>query len=83
MKQLLLLLFCFSLFTLQAQDYLSVPSSNPLLFQEAAMKHFEKNQLNREKAYGEDIRDSIIYSFDTLDLPFLDDFSRKHFYKNI
>lgn len=54
----------------QAQDYLSVPSSRPELFP-------EWYKLSEEKTFYQ--KDSVIYEFDTLELPFIDDFSINHF----
>lgn len=60
---------------LKSQDYLSVPSSNPNLFQ------LRDWQWNNEKV--EVREDTFIYSYDTLELPFIDDFSVDHFPKRI
>src|SRR5690554_102254 len=78
MRKLLFLLFTLQFINSQAQDYLAIPKSNPALFtNEALQKHGNIDKLVDE------IRDSVIYAFDTLDLPFIDDFSRDHFYRSI
>ena len=50
-----------------AQDYLTVPTSNPALFQNLSGK------LTNEKL--EVFEENFIYLYDTLSLPFIDDFS--------
>ena len=71
MKHTALLLICIAWLTNAfSQDYLSVPSYNPaLLEQESTLK------LSAQF-------DSLIYNFDTLSLPFVDDFSENHLPKS-
>lgn len=64
----LLLFVAFQLNTL-AQDFLTVPNSNPSLFQ--------KEQVTNEKIRV--FESNFIYQYDTLPLPFIDDFSEDHF----
>jgi len=66
MKRLFVAILCVLSFGTFAQDYLTVPSSNPSLF-------------HRELAVSQDKAEqyrSFIYLFDTLSLPFKDDFTR-------
>ncbi len=53
-----------------AQDYLSVPSTNPSFFRE------EVKTKDHKIFYQVD---SLVYEYDTLQLPFIDDFSVDHF----
>lgn len=63
------------LLNLQAQDYLTVPSSNPALFRTQTVQSFgEKSEV---------IEDNFVYLYDTLNLPFIDDFSRDRLRKKI
>lgn len=62
-------------FTAFGQDYLVTPTANPSLYDTNDFK-LSKGAVNRLKTNAVD--DSVIYSFDTLDLPFLDDFSKNH-----
>lgn len=55
---------------LSAQDYLSVPSSNPQQFPTKAFTLGEKLDVPEEV---------FMYQYDTLELPFIDDFSIDHF----
>lgn len=66
MKKLFLAIFLMSSFGAFAQDYLTVPSSNPSLFYRQTAKSQDKVEQYK----------SFIYLFDTLSLPFKDDFSR-------
>ena len=50
-----------------AQDYLAVPTSNPALFGE----NFSYSSKEKLEVFEE----NFIYLYDTLDLPFIDDFS--------
>lgn len=59
-------------FTVLAQDFLEVPNSNPVL-------HPEGSKLKQSKSTY--IQDSIVYQFDTLTLPFVDDFTSDNFPK--
>ena len=58
-----------------AQDYLAVPTSNPVLFPQSS------SSLNNEKL--EVFEDNFIYLYDTLNLPFIDDFSTNRQRKRI
>jgi len=59
-----------------AQDFMGTPESNPTLF------HFKKKiKKNNEKLLNQE--DTMIYQYDTLELPFIDDFSRDHFPEKI
>jgi hypothetical protein len=60
---------------LVAQDYLTVPTSNPALFQNSS------SYLGNEKL--EVFEENFIYLYDTLDLPFIDDFSTNRQRKRI
>ncbi|MFT7086455.1 MAG: hypothetical protein ACJAV5_002183 [Vicingaceae bacterium] len=60
---------------LSAQDYLAVPTSNPALFQQSPTK------LTNEKL--EVFEENFIYLYDTLSLPFIDDFSTNRQRKRI
>ena len=75
-----ILTYFFSLVSLTAfgQDYLVTPSSNPALYDSNDFK-FSKGAVNRPKTTVAD--DSVFYNFDTLSLPFKDDFSSNHFLK--
>ena len=73
-RLLLLLTFVISV-GLTAQDFLSVPASNPKLF------YLEQQQLKKEKINVQE--GTLIYTYDTLELPFIDDFSTDHFPKRI
>ncbi len=53
-----------------SQDYLSVPGSNPHLFEP------DQSKISLQV-------DSLIYNFDTLSLPFVDDFSENHLPKSL
>ncbi|MBL4710167.1 MAG: T9SS type A sorting domain-containing protein [Flavobacteriales bacterium] len=58
-----------------SQDYLVAPSSNPMLF-----------KTEEDKSYGRKLavfETNFNYLYDTLDLPFIDDFSVNHFPKRI
>lgn len=57
-------------FQLIAQDYNSPLTSNPSLFK----YQISKNQIAKQLV----AEDSIIYEYDTLSLPFIDDFSTNH-----
>jgi len=68
-------LFCLGAFLLltnlsMAQDFLSVPSANPSLF---------KTEAKLSLAKSVNIQDSLVYQFDTLQLPFVDDFTKDNF----
>lgn len=65
----LLVFFCFSV-RLFAQDYLAVPSSNPEFFPHGI-------EVNNDKIFFQ--QDTVVYDFNTRDLPFIDDFSKDHF----
>ena len=58
-----------------AQDYLAVPSSNPALFPQYS------SSLTNNKA--EVFEENFIYQYDTLSLPFIDDFSTNRQRKRI
>lgn len=60
--------------TLHAQDYLTVPTANPALFQ-------ENEGLPNQKL--EVFEENFIYLYDTLSLPFIDDFSTNRQRKRI
>tara|TARA_R110000868_G_scaffold46500_1_gene153517 strand:- start:97 stop:2322 length:2226 start_codon:yes stop_codon:yes gene_type:complete len=62
-------------FELMAQDFLTSPSSNPVLFPKGDF--FRQN----EKSFVQ--KENFVYQFDTLSLPFIDDFSTNHFPKRI
>lgn len=66
MRILLLIIFIANTLAIQAQDYLSTPTTNPLLFES------ERKEKLTERY------DTIIFNFDTLSLPFIDDFSADH-----
>jgi len=72
MKRLffLILIFICSLISIRAQDFLVPPASNPALFPKG--NFFE----NKEKLFVQE--DRFVYEFDTLSLPFVDDFSTNH-----
>jgi len=57
------------------QDFLVVPSSNPLAYGFGKEKKSNLKLLNQE--------DSLIYNYDTLSLPFIDDFTTNHLPKRI
>jgi len=57
-------------FSIFAQDFLSVPRSNPALHPEAGKSKLDKSFFQL---------DSLVYQFDTLQLPFIDDFTEDHF----
>jgi hypothetical protein len=67
--RLILFLFFLSFFSnLKSQDFVSAPSSNPSLFPlNFSLSESQNKLLNQE--------DSIIYLYDTLQLPFIDDFT--------
>ena len=71
--QLLFIALC-SVSVLYGQDYLTVPRSNPGIFQETQQVENQKLQV---------FEDNFIYLYDTLDLPFIDDFSKNHQRKRI
>lgn len=75
-----ILTYFFSLVSLTAfgQDYLVTPTANPSLYDTNDFK-FSKGAVNRLKTTVAD--DSVFYNFDTLSLPFKDDFSSNHFLK--
>lgn len=52
------------------QDFMSVPGSNPHLFSREKVKKNNSKLLNQEG--------NLIYRYDTLDLPFIDDFTSDH-----
>ncbi len=58
------------MFSTKAQDFLSPLGSNPSLFPEATSVH-KLRKINVQE-------DSLIFQFDTLVLPFIDDFSKNH-----
>ncbi len=60
---------------LSAQDYLTVPSSNPALFQQSL--------LNATNGKIQVFEENFIYLYDTLNLPFIDDFSTNRQRKRI
>lgn len=64
------LLIFLSVQSITAQDFLSVPSANPQLFPKGM-------NLGTQKLLYQ--VDSIVYEYDTLSLPFVDDFSKDHF----
>lgn len=68
--------FCSALW---AQDYLTAPTLNPSLFKYLDAKTKGSSVDSRLKSTALD--DSVVYRFDTLDLPFQDDFSRNHLLK--
>ncbi|MEQ8624853.1 MAG: T9SS type A sorting domain-containing protein [Vicingaceae bacterium] len=76
MRQLSFLLFflCF-LGSISAQDHLVSPMSNPALFPEFKLKQNNDKLLVTE--------DTFVYRYDTLSLPFIDDFSEDHFPKRV
>ena len=57
------------------QDFLVVPNSNPLAY------GFGKDQKSNLKLLNQE--DSLIYNYDTLSLPFIDDFTTNHLPKRI
>lgn len=71
MRVLILILFLAHAVVCQSQDFLSVPHSNPSLHE--SLSHQKLSQK----------LDTIIYNFDTLNLPFIDDFSADHFPKSL
>lgn len=76
MRQLLFLFVLLSfLAELRAQDYLVSPGTNPALFSNTKLKVKNEKLLVTE--------DTFVYRFDTLKLPFIDDFSENHFPKRI
>ena len=76
MRQLsfLLILLCFC-GSLSAQDHLVSPMSNPTLFPKFKLKQTNEKLLVTE--------DTFVYRYDTLTLPFIDDFSKDHFPKRV
>lgn len=72
MKKLLTILIILLQLSAIGQDYLTVPSSNPSLFETAWT-------VNSDKAHIE--KDTFIYLYDTISLPFKDDFTRNHLRK--
>lgn len=77
----ILFIFLLSVFSsaLYGQDYLAAPSVNPALFKGDKSKLQASRIENRLKSSTLD--DSVVYRFDTLALPFLDDFSTNHLLK--
>ncbi len=72
MKKLLTILIILLQLSAIGQDYLTVPSSNPSLFESPWESNFDK-------AYIE--KDTFIYLYNTISLPFKDDFTRNHLRK--
>lgn len=66
MKNCLFILLLANVLFAQAQDFLTTPGSNPRLF---SAENTEKLSIRY---------DSLIFNFDTLGLPFIDDFSSDH-----
>lgn len=71
----ILFYFMFLVVQINAQDYLSVPTSNPALF--PAFSGMPTN--DKVEVY----EDNFIYLYDTLSLPFIDDFSTNRQRKRI
>ncbi|KAA3645614.1 MAG: T9SS C-terminal target domain-containing protein [Bacteroidetes bacterium] len=71
-----LLFFCSFVFQAFCQDFQSPLSSNPSLF-----KYLPKTQLSKDKKLVQE--DSVIYQYDTLSLPFIDDFSKDRLPKRL
>ena len=75
MKRFFTLVFLTALFQFNvgAQDFLTVPSANPSLFKK------ERKTNDKTRVFEA----NFIYQYDTLTLPFIDDFSRDHFPERI
>ncbi|MEX2380153.1 MAG: T9SS type A sorting domain-containing protein [Vicingaceae bacterium] len=78
-KFLFIFLFSGLCSALLGQDYLSAPKVNPSLFKQVEGDVKANSLYSRLKSTASD--DSVIYRFDTLDLPFIDDFSKDHLLK--
>ena len=69
-KLLALGLLLMSFAVAHAQDFLIEPTTNPQLFPKGL-------EFNRDKLFYQD--DSVVYEFETMELPFVDDFTADHF----